>query len=177
VELPDVRREKLTRLDPSPQCPIWWSEYTPDQERRHRLVARFIGLCVDPRPSLLPLHRTLTSLRPFHRSHLIRNPSLSFYALCSLSNLPNNLHHALVATYLSPSTSAALLYPREALLSKVELIVSFVSARIGACMSQQGGEGYAGDWGVKAGAKVGALFCELSSSFPSTVFDLGTSRS
>lgn len=26
------------------QCPIWWSDYTPDQERRHRLVARFIGL-------------------------------------------------------------------------------------------------------------------------------------
>lgn len=27
-------------------------------------------------------------------------------------------------------------------------------------MGENTGEGYAGDWGVKAGAKVGALFCE-----------------
>lgn len=70
-----------------------------------------------------------------------------------MSNVPNDMHHALVALYMS---SVAHPYPRDALLSKVELVVSFVSSRIGRASE----DGYEKDWAVRAGAKTGALLCQ-----------------
>ncbi|TNY21652.1 Proteophosphoglycan ppg4 [Rhodotorula diobovata] len=67
------------------------------------------------------------------------------------SNLPNSLHHALV-THLSSPT-----YPRHALLEKVELVCSFLSHRIGACIDSDDLGSYADDWRVRSGARVGSL--------------------
>ncbi|KAK4049646.1 putative E3 ubiquitin-protein ligase [Microbotryomycetes sp. JL221] len=99
-----------------------------------------------------------------HRQHLVSS------LIGLMSNLPNNIHHALVAHYMSSPTDA---YPREALQRKIEVVVSFISMRIGRNM-QQGtennspgtGGGYENDWAVRAAAKVSSLFFAANTNIP-----------
>ncbi|KAK4050398.1 putative E3 ubiquitin-protein ligase [Microbotryomycetes sp. JL201] len=88
-----------------------------------------------------------------HRQHLLSS------LIGLISNLPNQMHHALVAHYLSSTTDP---YPREALLRKIELVVSFISLRVGS--SPEGG--FENDWAVRAAAKVSALFFAANTNQP-----------
>ena len=90
--------------------------------------------------------------------------------LCSASNLPKSLHHALV-THLSSPT-----YPRHALLEKVELVCSFLSHRIGACIDSDDLGSYADDWRVRSGARVGSLLCASLSFFAAVAVLTSPSR-
>ncbi|KAM0793760.1 hypothetical protein ACM66B_001178 [Microbotryomycetes sp. NB124-2] len=87
-----------------------------------------------------------------HRQHLLTS------LMGLMSNLPNHLHHALVAHYMSSTTEP---YPREALLRKIELVVFFISLRIG-----RSEDGFENDWAVRAAAKVSALFFAANTNQP-----------
>lgn len=78
---------------------------------------------------------------------------LHFSPRTRVSNLPNNLHHALVTYLASPA------YPRADLLEKVELVCSFMAQRIADAIRADQPGSYAMDWQVRAAARVASLLC------------------
>lgn len=104
------------------------------------------------------------------------NLTFFFFSHRSLAHLPNAAHHQLVTQHLAlPATrstagSTTLApdevypYPAHELERKVDLVVSYISHRIGQARAVGGSampiSGYEEDWGVRAGAKVGALLCK-----------------
>ncbi|KAI5481770.1 E3 ubiquitin-protein ligase HECTD2 [Pseudohyphozyma bogoriensis] len=72
-------------------------------------------------------------------------------AAIEIANLPPPLQSSFVRHLSQPA------YSKPLLSTKIDLVIAFISLRLNHTLTANDGSHYATDWGIKAGAKVGAL--------------------